>query len=130
MRDRLLGFLKQIGSLARGYKEFILQKLLVEFSETSEFRSPKIKISYLFRYISKPLFKWCKQLDVFYKGCWSNIVSVSFSNYLFQQIDIHYHLELYNLSVTLKEYHLLYKEEYSFHSNSNHVYTAYKNHQC
>ena len=36
MRDGLLGFLKQVSSLTRGLKKFILQKLFIELSKTSD----------------------------------------------------------------------------------------------
>lgn len=48
--DRLLGFLKQVGSSTRDLKELVLQKIIIELWKVSEYRLPKIKILlYLFQ---------------------------------------------------------------------------------
>ena len=61
VRKGLFGSFKQVGSVTGGLKEFKLRKLFIEFSEISKLSLPKMKIlSKLFRYIFKPLLKWCK----------------------------------------------------------------------
>ena len=65
MDDRLLGFLKQAGSLLRVLKLLVLQKSFKQFSLTSVFKSPMIRIlSSIFRYTSRPLFRGCRWLEM------------------------------------------------------------------
>ena len=65
MHDGLLGFLKQARPLLRVLRLLTLQKPFKQFSLTSKFKSPTIRIlSYLFRYTSISLFRWCRWLEI------------------------------------------------------------------
>ena len=61
MDDELLGFSKAARSLMRVLRLLTLQEPFKQFSVTSEFKSPIIRILLeLFKYTSRPLFRWCR----------------------------------------------------------------------